>query len=154
MENYRLREMLLEVTDQKDKLERMYLKKSGADAEKAEQIRRMHAEFDQEKQKLLREGRLDMSKELTAAKHRTTEVHTLQKEISELRRKLDIAESDKIDLKDKLAMVKKADSWSKRTPTRSMDGIGLYSFFVLSLSFAFPSWSVYAAFVGLVATLQ
>ena len=124
-ENDRLREMLLDMTEQKNNLERMYLAKSEAEADKTEQLRRLHDDFEKERQKLLRSTRLDANKELAEVRQLKTAIKDLEKQNSELRRKTDILTSDKIGLQEQMAQMKKADSWSKRTPSK-VTGMGQF----------------------------
>lgn len=66
----------------------MYLKKAAADADKAEQIRRLHDDFARDKAQLLREARLDAGKETADARLRDATVKRLEKEVSDLKRKV------------------------------------------------------------------
>jgi hypothetical protein len=73
----------------------MYLKKAGSDADKAEQIRRMHEDFAQEKAMLLHAARLDASKDASDARTRDATVRRLEKELSETKRKVLYARAKK-----------------------------------------------------------
>jgi hypothetical protein len=72
-------------------LERMYLKKAGSDADKAEQIRRMHEDFAQEKATLLHAARLEASKDASDSRARDALVRRLEKELSDAKRKVSCA---------------------------------------------------------------
>eukprot|EP00040_Diaphanoeca_grandis_P025249 m.139633 g.139633 ORF g.139633 m.139633 type:complete len:1207 (-) comp30071_c2_seq1:491-4111(-) len=123
-DNDKLRRIIVDLTDQKNKLEKLYMHKSQADAEKAEQIRRMHEEHDKIKQGLLREGRQEMQAEIQKRRDAENEVKKLEVEVSRLSRAMNIAESEKNEVLEDLNRVKTADSWSRRSPTKAPPSIG------------------------------
>ena len=80
-ENDKLRRLIADITDQKNKLEKLYMHKSQSDAQKAEVIRRMHEDRDKEKQLMLREGRKEMRDEIQARRDAEVKIKQLENDV-------------------------------------------------------------------------
>jgi len=80
-ENDKLRRLIADITDQKNKLEKLYMHKSQSDSQKAEVIRRMHEDRDKEKQLMLREGRKEMRDEIQARRDAEVKIKQMENEV-------------------------------------------------------------------------
>jgi len=123
-ENDNLRRMIADLTDQKNKLERLYMHKSEADAGKSEQIRRMHEDQEKKTQLLLREGRKEMQREVDARRKQEERSRQLEQEVSRMSRMLNIAEAEKNTLAEDYQRLRLADAWARSSPKKAPPSIG------------------------------
>lgn len=84
----------------------------------------MHSEHEAEKKKMLRDGRKEMAEATKARKNRDAQIAALQRELSKMERKCNLIEIEKTKVSDDLMDLKRADSWSRRSPKKAMPGFG------------------------------
>ena len=98
--------------------------KTASDNAKSEFIKKLENDHAQEIANIVNDGKRTSQKELTDRKAFDAKIKQLERELSEVSRKLAITEADKLAITEELDRHKTVDVWTRKTPSKIAHGIG------------------------------
>jgi hypothetical protein len=99
-----------------------------SDHEKAEKIRQLLREHQEEIQKVSRESRQSSRRQTEELKSKERELHQKEQELAAMTRKASVVTAEKEQIEEKLKRLQEAESWQKMSPRAATPGIGDMSF--------------------------
>lgn len=127
-EKRKLMHEMFQMQTAKQEAERRMQIAVDSDQEKADKIRQLNHEHQEEIQKLRRETKQSSRRQTEELRSKERELHQKEQEMAVVARKASVVRAEKEEVEEKLKRTQEAESWQKMSPRASTPGLGDLSF--------------------------